>query len=50
MHELVHVFYPSGNRFLAEGLAVHLQEFYLAAIRHFQTLANRCMGTYSIAC
>ena len=26
MHELVHVFFPSGNRFLAEGLAVHLQE------------------------
>jgi hypothetical protein len=26
MHELVHVFYPSGNRFLAEGLAVHLQD------------------------
>ena len=26
MHELVHVFYPSGNRFLAEGLAVQLQD------------------------
>jgi hypothetical protein len=26
MHELVHVFFPSGNRFLAEGLAVHLQD------------------------
>ena len=26
VHELVHVFYPSGNRFLAEGLAVHLQD------------------------
>jgi hypothetical protein len=26
MHELVHVFYPNGNRFLAEGLAVHLQD------------------------
>jgi hypothetical protein len=25
-HELVHVFYPSGNRFLAEGLAVHIQD------------------------
>ena len=25
LHELVHVFFPSGNRFLAEGLAVHLQ-------------------------
>jgi hypothetical protein len=25
MHELVHVFFPNGNRFLAEGLAVHLQ-------------------------
>jgi hypothetical protein len=25
MHELVHVFYPNGNRFLAEGLAVHLR-------------------------
>jgi hypothetical protein len=24
-HELVHVFYPNGNRFLAEGLAVYLQ-------------------------
>jgi hypothetical protein len=24
-HELVHVFFPNGNRFLAEGLAVHLQ-------------------------
>jgi hypothetical protein len=24
-HELVHVFFPSGNRFLAEGLAVYLQ-------------------------
>jgi hypothetical protein len=26
MHELVHVFFPNGNRFLAEGLAVHLQD------------------------
>jgi len=25
MHELVHVFFPNGNRFLAEGLAVHVQ-------------------------
>jgi hypothetical protein len=25
MHELVHVLFPNGNRFLAEGLAVHLQ-------------------------
>jgi hypothetical protein len=25
LHELVHVLIPSGNRFLAEGLAVHLQ-------------------------
>ncbi len=25
MHELAHVFFPNGNRFLAEGLAVHLQ-------------------------
>jgi hypothetical protein len=25
-HELVHVFFPNGNRFLAEGLAVHIQE------------------------
>jgi hypothetical protein len=25
MHELVHVYYPNGNRLLAEGLAVHLQ-------------------------
>lgn len=25
LHELVHAFFPSGNRFLAEGLAVHLQ-------------------------
>lgn len=24
-HELVHVFFPSGNRFLAEGLAVYVQ-------------------------
>jgi hypothetical protein len=24
-HELVHVLFPNGNRFLAEGLAVHLQ-------------------------
>ena len=24
-HELVHVFFPSGNRFLAEGLATYLQ-------------------------
>jgi hypothetical protein len=24
-HELVHVFFPNANRFLAEGLAVHLQ-------------------------
>jgi hypothetical protein len=24
-HELVHVFFPNGNRFLAEGLAVYLQ-------------------------
>ena len=24
-HELAHVFFPNGNRFLAEGLAVHLQ-------------------------
>ena len=27
MHELVHVFFPNGNRFLAEGFAVHLQDF-----------------------
>jgi hypothetical protein len=27
MHELVHVFFPNGNRFLAEGLAVYLQDF-----------------------
>jgi hypothetical protein len=26
MHELAHVFFPNGNRFLAEGLAVHLQD------------------------
>jgi hypothetical protein len=26
MHELVHVFFPSGNRFLAEGFAVYLQD------------------------
>ena len=26
MHELVHVLFPNGNRFLAEGLAVHLQD------------------------
>jgi hypothetical protein len=26
MHELIHVFFPNGNRFLAEGLAVHLQD------------------------
>lgn len=26
MHELVHVFFPNGNRFLAEGFAVHLQD------------------------
>jgi hypothetical protein len=25
MHELVHVFFPNGNRMLAEGLAIHLQ-------------------------
>jgi len=25
LHELVHVFFPNGNRFLAEGFAVHLQ-------------------------
>jgi hypothetical protein len=25
LHELVHVFFPNGNRFLAEGLAVYLQ-------------------------
>jgi hypothetical protein len=25
MHELVHVFFPSANRFLAEGLAIYLQ-------------------------
>jgi hypothetical protein len=25
MHELVHVFFPNGNRMLAEGLATHLQ-------------------------
>jgi hypothetical protein len=25
MHELGHVFFPNGNRFLAEGLAIHLQ-------------------------
>jgi len=25
MHELTHVFFPNGNRFLAEGFAVHLQ-------------------------
>ena len=26
LHELVHAFFPNGNRFLAEGLAVHLQD------------------------
>ena len=25
MHELVHVFFPNGNRLLAEGLSIHLQ-------------------------
>jgi hypothetical protein len=25
LHELVHVFFPNGNRFLAEGLAIYLQ-------------------------
>lgn len=25
LHELVHVFFPNGNRLLAEGLAIHLQ-------------------------
>jgi hypothetical protein len=25
-HELTHVFFPNGNRFLAEGLAVHVQD------------------------
>jgi hypothetical protein len=25
LHELVHVFFPNGNRMLAEGLAIHLQ-------------------------
>ncbi len=25
LHELAHVFFPNGNRFLAEGLAVYLQ-------------------------
>jgi hypothetical protein len=25
LHELVHVYFPNGNRMLAEGLAVHLQ-------------------------
>jgi hypothetical protein len=25
LHELVHVLFPNGNRFLAEGLAIHLQ-------------------------
>jgi hypothetical protein len=24
-HELIHVFFPNGNRFLAEGLAVYVQ-------------------------
>jgi len=26
LHELVHVYFPNGNRMLAEGLAVHLQQ------------------------
>jgi hypothetical protein len=26
VHELVHVFFPNGNRLLAEGLAIHLQQ------------------------
>jgi hypothetical protein len=26
MHELVHVYFPNGNRFLAEGLAIYLQD------------------------
>lgn len=26
MHELAHVFFPNGNRLLAEGLAIHLQD------------------------
>jgi hypothetical protein len=25
-HELAHVFFPNGNRFLAEGLAIHIQD------------------------
>ena len=49
MHELVHVFFPNGNRFLAEGLAVHLQDF-LAAIRRFRILASRCTGMYASSC
>jgi len=35
-HELVHVFFPNGNRFLAEGLAVYLQ----AAIGGNQAFPN----------
>jgi hypothetical protein len=26
MHELVHIYFPNGNRFLAEGLAIYLQD------------------------
>lgn len=26
LHELVHVYFPNGNRFLAEALAIHLQD------------------------
>jgi hypothetical protein len=26
LHELAHVFFPNGNRLLAEGLAIHLQQ------------------------
>lgn len=30
VHELTHVFFPNGNRMLAEGLAVYLQQAYVA--------------------
>jgi hypothetical protein len=45
-HELVHVFWPNGNRLLAEGLAIHLQ----AAIGGNPAFPNFGKPLHALAC
>ena len=48
-HELAHVFSPNGNRLLAEGLAVHLQD-QIGKILRSPTSGGRCTSFRASAC